>query len=84
MMLPTDYALIQDKSFKKFVKAYAADQDLFFKEQVFKRSSMSVNADGSRSFSKAFSTLLELGVPEKQWVSQEPWLMKTVEEQESK
>ena len=45
---------------------------------------MSVNADGSRSFSKAFSTLLELGVPEKQWVSQEPWLMKTVEEQESK
>ncbi|ETW81091.1 heme peroxidase 3 [Heterobasidion irregulare TC 32-1] len=32
MMLPTDYALVQDKTFKKYVKAYAADQDLFFKD----------------------------------------------------
>ncbi|KAI5115692.1 hypothetical protein M0805_002835 [Coniferiporia weirii] len=67
MMLPTDYVLTTDKSFKKYAKAYAADQDLFFKD-----------------FSKAFSTLLELGVPESQWVSSEPWFLKTAEEQESK
>jgi cytochrome c peroxidase len=28
----TDYALVQDKSFKKWVQAYAADEALFFKE----------------------------------------------------
>jgi cytochrome c peroxidase len=27
-----DYAVIQDKSFKKYAKAYADDQDLFFKD----------------------------------------------------
>ena len=32
MMLPTDYCLIQDKAFKPWVKAYAADEALFFKE----------------------------------------------------
>ncbi|KAF8913665.1 cytochrome c peroxidase [Mucidula mucida] len=32
MMLPTDYVLTQDKSFKKYAKAYAEDQDLFFKD----------------------------------------------------
>lgn len=32
MMLPTDMALVQDKSFKKWVEAYAKDQDLFFKD----------------------------------------------------
>ncbi|GBE80585.1 Cytochrome c peroxidase, mitochondrial [Sparassis crispa] len=32
MMLPTDYALVQDKSFKKWVQAYAKDQDLWFKD----------------------------------------------------
>ncbi|KAG6865480.1 hypothetical protein C0991_002192 [Blastosporella zonata] len=32
MMLPTDYVLVQDKSFKKYAKAYAQDNDLFFKE----------------------------------------------------
>lgn len=32
MMLPTDYVLVQDKSFKKYAKAYAQDQDLFFKD----------------------------------------------------
>lgn len=32
MMLPTDYVLVTDKSFKKYTKAYAEDQDLFFKE----------------------------------------------------
>jgi hypothetical protein len=28
----TDYVLVTDKSFKKYAKAYAQDQDLFFKE----------------------------------------------------
>jgi len=32
MMLPADYALVQDKSFKKHVQAYAADEALFFKD----------------------------------------------------
>jgi len=32
MMLPTDYVLTQDKSFKKFAKAYADSNDLFFKD----------------------------------------------------
>ena len=35
MMLPTDYVLTQDKSFKKWVKAYADDEELWFKECVF-------------------------------------------------
>lgn len=28
----TDMALVKDKSFKKYAKAYADDADLFFKE----------------------------------------------------
>ncbi|KAJ7646948.1 heme peroxidase [Roridomyces roridus] len=32
MMLPTDYVIIQDKSFKKFAKAYSDDNELFFKD----------------------------------------------------
>ncbi|KAH8107887.1 heme peroxidase [Cristinia sonorae] len=32
MMLPTDYVLTQDKSFKKYAKAYAENQDLWFKD----------------------------------------------------
>ena len=34
MMLPADYVLVQDKNFKKWVKAYADDEDLWFKECV--------------------------------------------------
>lgn len=39
MMLPTDYALIEDSSFKKHVQKYAKDEDLFFKDfaNVFSR-----------------------------------------------
>ncbi|KAF8658935.1 hypothetical protein AX14_007674 [Amanita brunnescens Koide BX004] len=32
MMLPADYTLVTDKSFQKYAKAYAQDQDLFFKD----------------------------------------------------
>ncbi|EMD37695.1 class I heme peroxidase [Gelatoporia subvermispora B] len=32
MMLPTDYVLVQDKSFRKFAEQYARDQDLWFKD----------------------------------------------------
>ncbi|KAI1500123.1 mitochondrial putative cytochrome c peroxidase [Biscogniauxia marginata] len=32
MMLPADYALIQDKSLKQWVQKYAKDNDLFFKD----------------------------------------------------
>ncbi|KAJ2919955.1 hypothetical protein MD484_g477, partial [Candolleomyces efflorescens] len=67
MMLPTDYVLTQDKSFKKHAKAYADSQDLWFKD-----------------FSSAVARLFELGVPEKQWVSPEPWIIPTVDEQDAK
>lgn len=30
----TDYSLTQDKSFKKYAKAYADDQNLWFQEYV--------------------------------------------------
>ena len=36
MMLPTDYVLVQDKSFKKWARAYADDEQLFFKEYVYR------------------------------------------------
>ncbi|KAI0081932.1 heme peroxidase [Panus rudis PR-1116 ss-1] len=65
MMLPTDYVLVQDKSFRKYAKQYADDQDLWFKD-----------------FAKAVSTLFELGVPSSQWVTPEPWIMPTVDEQQ--
>lgn len=32
MMLPTDMALIKDKSFKKYATQYAKSEDEFFKE----------------------------------------------------
>ncbi|KAJ8076343.1 heme peroxidase [Marasmius tenuissimus] len=32
MMLPTDYVMVTDKSFRKWAKAYADDNDLFFKD----------------------------------------------------
>lgn len=32
MMLPADMALVEDKKFKNWVKEYAADNDLFFKD----------------------------------------------------
>jgi len=32
MMLPTDMALIKDVAFKKHVEAYAADEELFFRD----------------------------------------------------
>lgn len=60
----TDYVLTQDKSFKKYAKAYAESQDVFFKD-----------------FSASLAKLFELGVPSANFVSSEPWLLKTVEEQ---
>jgi cytochrome c peroxidase len=32
MMLPTDVALVSDKSFKQWVEKYAKDETLFFKD----------------------------------------------------
>nr|GAT58905.1 predicted protein [Mycena chlorophos] len=64
MMLPTDYVIVSDKGFKKYAKAYADDNDLFFQD-----------------FSAVIAKLFELGVPATQWVSPEPWSMKTLDEQ---
>jgi cytochrome c peroxidase len=66
MMLPTDYVLVQDKSFKKYAKAYADSQDLWFKD-----------------FSNVVSRLFELGVPTEQFVTAEPWIMPTADEQKA-
>jgi len=66
MMLPTDYVLVQDKSFKKFARAYADSQDLWF-----------------RDFSNVVSRLFELGVPTEQFVTVEPWIIPTVDEQKA-
>ena len=30
MMLPTDYSLVQDGEFKKWVERYAGDEEVFF------------------------------------------------------
>ncbi|KAH7108028.1 cytochrome c peroxidase [Auriculariales sp. MPI-PUGE-AT-0066] len=65
MMLPADYALVQDKAFKKHVQAYAKDEALFFKD-----------------FSSAFGRMLELGVPTKQFVASEPWIMGEAEKKD--
>ena len=85
MMLPTDYVLTQDKSFMKWVKAYADSEELWFKEYV---CSPVVSACrkltfgvASCSFSDAVSRLFELGVPTQQFVSSEPWIMKSSDEQ---
>jgi len=32
MMLPTDMALVSDKTFKQHVEKYAKDEELFFKD----------------------------------------------------
>jgi cytochrome c peroxidase len=58
--------LTQDKAFLKWTKAYAADQDLFF-----------------RDFSNVVARLFELGVPTAQFVSSDPWIMKTSSEQQA-
>ncbi|KAK6201141.1 cytochrome c peroxidase [Scheffersomyces amazonensis] len=63
MMLPTDMALKEESYFIKYVKEYAKDQDLFFKD-----------------FSKAYSTLLELGISYPR--GSKPFIFKTVDEQE--
>lgn len=65
MMLPADYALVQDKEFKKWVQKFADDNDYFFSE-----------------FSKAFSTLLELGCSFK--AETVPFEFKRLDEQEQK
>lgn len=32
MMLPTDLALVSDKTFKQYVEKYAKDEEVFFKD----------------------------------------------------
>ncbi|ODV77034.1 heme peroxidase [Suhomyces tanzawaensis NRRL Y-17324] len=63
MMLPADMALKHGSYFVKYVKEYAEDQDLFFKD-----------------FSKAYSTLLELGITFPK--NSKPFEFKTLDEQD--
>ena len=90
----TDYVLVQDKSFKKFAKAYAESQDLWFREYVFIPPFilflksfiffliLTCNSTWY-SFSKVVSRLFELGVPTEQFVTPEPWIIPTVDEQKA-
>lgn len=76
----TDYVLTQDKSFKKWAKAYADDEELWFKEYVPGYLILiclvsHTHALVTPSFSAAFSKMLELGVPPNQFQSSEPWVM---------
>lgn len=73
MMLPTDYSLFTDSTFKKHVQFYAENEDAFFKD-----------------FGKAFTTLLELGVPKQLFEkaakglgTNEPIRFKTTADQEN-
>ena len=43
MMLPADIALLEDAEFSKWVKAYAADEELFFKDFAAAFSKMMEN-----------------------------------------
>lgn len=65
-----DYVLTQDKSFKKWAKAYADDEALWFKECVLGFfifiSPCISNIFTLSSFSAAFSKMLEFGVPPSQ------------------
>jgi hypothetical protein len=83
-----DHALVQDKAFKKYAVAYAADEALFFKELVpsFTLARLYfLLTEHTCSFSAVIAKLFELGVPESQWVTSEPWIMSsTNEQQESK
>ena len=57
---------------------YAKDQDKWFEECVFYSTShpiWSCSNIAVCSFSKAVSTLFELGVPRQQFVTSEPWIM---------
>lgn len=87
-MLSTDYVLVTDKSFKKYAKSYADNQDLWFKEFVVFFKVMSFIRRLTNlvrfSFSKAVATLFELGVPAEQFVTPEPWIIPTVDEQAAK
>jgi cytochrome c peroxidase len=77
----TDYALIQDKATKKWVKAYAEDETLFFKEYV---SSLPITLTAAQciySFANAVTRLFELGVPESQFTTSERFILKTLDEQ---
>ena len=79
-MCSTDYVLVTDKAFKKHAKAYAANEELFFKEWVY-FSSIEIAPFTPYSFSIAVARLFELGVPTEQFKS-DPWFLKTLNEQE--
>lgn len=74
--------MIQDKAFKPWVVKYAADEGLFFQEYVMytllaERAKLTTV---TRSFANVFAKLLELGVPQAQYVTSEPWHMKNSDE----
>lgn len=69
MMLPTDYSLVKDATFKKWVKKYAEDESLFFKdfakvftrllelgvpEENFKNSARTLGTDKPLEFVRTF------------------------------
>jgi len=57
MMLPTDYALIKDSTFKKHVQAYAKDEEKFFKDFAAAFATLIELGVPSENFKKAAESL---------------------------
>lgn len=55
MMLPTDIALKEDNSFLKYVKIYAADQDVFFKDFAIAYAALLERGVDFPRFSKTYT-----------------------------
>jgi len=79
---PKQYEDTKTKTLMMLPTDYSLIQDKKFREWVTKYAKSQDLF--FQDFSKAFSTLLELGVPSTQFASPEPWILSTVDEQSSK
>jgi len=72
---------LQDQELMMLPTDYVLVQDKKFREWVYKYAKSQELF--FNDFSKAFSTLLELGIPTAQFPTGEPWIMKTTDEQKA-
>jgi len=75
---PKQYEDAKTKTLMMLPTDYVLIQDKKFKEWVYKYAKSEELF--FKDFSKAFASLLELGVPTAQFVSSEPWILKTTDE----
>jgi cytochrome c peroxidase len=78
---PKQYEDSKTKSLMMLPTDYVLVQDKKFREWVYKYAKSQELF--FNDFSKAFSTLLELGVPTAQFPTGEPWILKTTDEQKA-